>query len=388
MTDNTLTPITEQSALEDLCGKLAESDFICVDTEFHRETTYWPELCLVQASAPGVEGLIDPLAEDLDIGPFLDLIAMDNRVKVFHAARQDIEIFNRLIGHPPGPIFDTQVAAMALGYGDSISYDNLVQRVVRRQIDKSSQFTDWMRRPLSQKQLIYALGDVTHLRDIYLIMREELEKSGRMNWVREEMADLEDPAKYDTDPMNAWQRLKLRKPKKDYAAIVVAVAAWRERLAQELDKPRRRILKDDAIQEIAAQKPRNENDYNQLRAVPSGFIRSKHGQGLMEAVIEAIDNPDKFAPELEPRVQNAQIPAGAPELLKVLLKHVSDEHNVVPRLIANAADIDRIARGETTEDIAAMTGWRYDMFGKKAQALLNGQLAVSFQGGQVRLFDV
>ena len=388
MTDNTLTPITEQSALEDLCGKLAESDFICVDTEFHRETTYWPELCLVQASAPGVEGLIDPLAEDLDIGPFLDLIAMDNRVKVFHAARQDIEIFNRLIGHPPGPIFDTQVAAMALGYGDSISYDNLVQRVVRRQIDKSSQFTDWMRRPLSQKQLIYALGDVTHLRDIYLIMREELEKSGRMNWVREEMADLEDPAKYDTDPMNAWQRLKLRKPKKDYAAIVVAVAAWRERLAQELDKPRRRILKDDAIQEIAAQKPRNENDYSQLRAVPSGFIRSKHGQGLMEAVIEAIDNPDKFAPELEPRVQNAQIPAGAPELLKVLLKHVSDEHNVVPRLIANAADIDRIARGETSDDIAAMTGWRYDMFGKKAEALLNGQLAVSFQGGQVRLFDV
>jgi ribonuclease D len=388
MTDNSLTPITEQSALEDLCGKLAESDFICVDTEFHRETTYWPELCLVQASAPGVEGLIDPLAEDLDIGPFLDLIAADNRVKVFHAARQDIEIFNRLIGHPPGPIFDTQIAAMALGFGDSISYDNLVQRVVRRQIDKSSQFTDWMRRPLSQKQLVYALGDVTHLRDIYLIMREELEKTGRMGWVREEMADLEDPVKYDTDPMNAWQRLKLRKPKKDYAAVVVAVAAWRERLAQELDKPRRRILKDDAIQEIAAHKPRNEGDYGQLRAVPSGFVRSKHGQSLMDAVTEAIDNPDKYAPELEPRVQNAQIPAGAPELLKVLLKHVSDEHNVVPRLIANAADIDRIARGETSEDIAAMTGWRFDMFGKKAQALLNGHLAVSFEGGEIRLFDV
>ena len=388
MTDNSLTPITEQSALEDLCGKLAESDFICVDTEFHRETTYWPELCLVQASAPGVEGLIDPLAEDLDIGPFLDLIAMDNRVKVFHAARQDIEIFNRLIGHPPGPIFDTQIAAMALGFGDSISYDNLVQRVVRRQIDKSSQFTDWMRRPLSQKQLVYALGDVTHLRDIYLIMREELEKTGRMGWVREEMADLEDPVKYDTDPMKAWQRLKLRKPKKDYAAVVVAVAAWRERLAQELDKPRRRILKDDAIQEIAAQKPRNEGDYGQLRAVPSGFVRSKHGQSLMDAVAEAIEDPDKYAPELEPRVQNAQIPAGAPELLKVLLKHVSDENNVVPRLIANAADIDRIARGETSEDIAAMTGWRFDMFGKKAQALLNGHLAVSFEGGEIRLFDV
>ncbi|MBD3769008.1 MAG: ribonuclease D [Rhodobacterales bacterium] len=388
MTDNTLTPITEQSALEDFCGKLAESDFICVDTEFHRETTYWPELCLVQASAPGVEGLVDPLAEDLDIGPFLNLIAADNRVKVFHAARQDIEIFNRLIGHPPGPIFDTQVAAMALGYGDSISYDNLVQRVLRRQIDKSSQFTDWMRRPLSQKQLVYALGDVTHLRDAYLIMREKLETSGRLPWVQEEMADLEDPAKYDTDPAKAWQRLKLRTQKKDYAALIVAVAAWREQLAQDLDKPRRRILKDDAIQEIASQKPRSENDYNQLRAVPNGFIRSKHGQGLIEAVQAALDNPSDFVPDLEPRKQNAQIPAGAPELLKVLLKHVSDENDVVPRLIANAADIDRIARGETSEDIPAMNGWRYEMFGRKAQALLSGKLAVSFEGGQVRLFDV
>ena len=388
MTDNTLTPITEQSALEDLCGRLAEAEFVCVDTEFHRETTYWPELCLVQASGPGVEGLIDPRAEDLDIKPFLDLIASDRQTKVFHAARQDIEIFNRLIGHPPGPIFDTQVAAMALGFGDSISYDNLVQRVLKKQIDKSSQFTDWMRRPLSQKQLVYALGDVTHLRDAYLIMRDELERTDRMTWVREEMSELEDPATYDTEPMNAWQRLKLRMPKKDYAAVVVSVAAWRERVAQELDKPRRRILKDDAIQEIAAQKPRTEEDFSQLRAVPNGFIRSKHGQGLMEAVRAAIDAPDAFAPELSRPIQNAQIPAGAPELLKVLLKHVSDENDVVPRLIANSADIDRIARGETSEEIAAMTGWRYEMFGKKAIALLSGKLAVSFAGGQVRLFDV
>ena len=388
MTDNTLTPITEQSALEDLCGRLAEAEFVCVDTEFHRETTYWPELCLIQASGPGVEGLIDPRAEDLDIKPFLDLIASDRQTKVFHAARQDIEIFNRLIGHPPGPVFDTQVAAMALGFGDSISYDNLVQRVLRKQIDKSSQFTDWMRRPLSQKQLIYALGDVTHLRDAYQIMRDELARTDRLTWVREEMADLEDPATYDTEPMNAWQRLKLRMPKKDYAAIVVSVAAWRERVAQELDKPRRRILKDDAIQEIAAQKPRTEEDFAQLRAVPSGFIRSKHGQGLLDAVRAAIDAPDTYAPEIVRQTQNAQIPAGAPELLKVLLKHVSDENDVVPRLIANSADIDRIARGETSEDIAAMTGWRYEMFGKKAIALLSGKLAVSFAGGQVRLFDV
>lgn len=388
MTDNTLTPITEQSALEDLCGRLAEADFLCVDTEFHRETTYWPELCLIQAAAPGIEGLIDPRAEDLDIGPFLNLIASDRQTKVFHAARQDIEIFNRLIGHPPGPVFDTQIAAMALGFGDSISYDNLVQRVLKKQIDKSSQFTDWMRRPLSQKQLVYALGDVTHLRDIYLRMRDELGRTGRLAWVREEMSELENPQTYDTDPMNAWQRLKLRMPKRDYAAIVVAVAAWRERVAQELDKPRRRILKDDAIQEIAAQKPRTEEDYGQLRAVPNGFIRSRHGQGLLEAVRAAIEAPGDFAPDLAQPVQNAQIPAGAPELLKVLLKHVSDENDVVPRLIANSADIDRIARGETSEDIAAMTGWRYEMFGRKAAALLSGKLTVSFEGGQVRLFDV
>lgn len=388
MTDNTLTPITEQSALEDLCGRLAEAEFICVDTEFHRETTYWPELCLIQAAAPGVEGLIDPRAEDLDIGPFLNLIGSDKQMKVFHAARQDIEIFNRLIGHPPGPIFDTQVAAMALGFGDSISYDNLIQRVLRKHIDKSSQFTDWMRRPLSEKQLVYALGDVTFLRDAYQRMRDELDKTGRLNWVREEMASLEDPATYDTDPMNAWQRLKLRMPKRDYAAIVVSVAAWRERTAQELDKPRRRILKDDAIQEIASQKPRTEEDFSQLRAVPNGFIRSKHGQGLIDAIREALANPDAFAPDLGRPVQNPQIPAGAPELLKVLLKHVSDENNVVPRLIANSSDIDRIARGETSDDIPAMTGWRYEMFGRKAIALLSGKLAVSFEGGQVRLFDV
>lgn len=388
MTDNTLKPITEQPALEDLCGQLAESEFLCVDTEFHRETTYWPELCLIQASAPGVEGLIDPRAEDLDIRPFLDLIASDRQTKVFHAARQDIEIFNRLIGHPPGPLFDTQIAAMALGFGDSISYDNLVQRVLRRHIDKSSQFTDWMRRPLSEKQLAYALGDVTYLRDCYLRMRDELDRSGRLDWVRDEMSGLEDPATYDTEPMNAWQRLKLRMPKKDYAAIVVSVAAWRERVAQELDKPRRRILKDEAIQEIAAQKPRTEEDFGRLRSVPQGFIRSRYGQGLVEAINQAIEAPDTFAPDLGRPVQNPQIPPGAPDLLKVLLKHVSDENNVVPRLIANASDIDRIARGERSEDIPAMTGWRYEMFGRKAEALLSGRLAVSFAGGQVRLFEV
>lgn len=386
MSDDILRPITDQDALDTFCNALSQHAFICVDTEFHRETTYWPELCLIQASGPGIEGIIDPLAENLDIGPFLNLIAEESRVKVFHAARQDLEIFNRLIGHPPGPIFDSQIAAMALGLGDSISYDNLVQRVLRRNVDKSSQFTDWTRRPLSDKQLKYALGDVTHLRDAYLLMMDELETKGRLNWVREEMAHLEDPALYDTSAENAWQRLKIRKPKKDYAAVLAAVAGWRETRAKELDRPRRRVLKDDAIYEIAEQKPRNQQGYDRLRAVPKGFIKSKHAAGLIEAVNAAIDAPDDYAPPLPKRKHNTQTPAGAPEMLKVLLKHVSDEVEVVPRLIANAADIERIARGET-QDIAAFTGWRNEVFGAKATALLSGKLALSFENGQVRLFE-
>jgi len=388
MSTDPLIPITRQDDLTAFCEALSASDFICVDTEFHRETTYWPQLCLVQASAPGIEGLIDPLAEDLDIGPFLQLIAEPSRVKVFHAARQDMEIFNRLIGTPPAPVFDTQIAAMALGLGDSISYDNLIRAVTKARIDKSSQFTDWTRRPLSEKQRAYALGDVTHLRDAYLEMRQQLETQGRVPWIEEEMAAMSAPDLYDMSPENAWQRLKMRKPKKEYAAIMAAVAAWRERVAQETDRPRRRILKDDAIHEIAEQKPRDEDAFNRLRAVPKGFIRSRHAEGLVDTVRAAIMAPDDFAPPFERHRQNPQVPAGAPEMLKVLLKHVCDEVSVVPRLIANAADIERIARGDDPADIPAMNGWRREVFGAKAEALLHGKLALSFEEGQVRLFKV
>ncbi len=388
MTRESLTLVTEQAELEDVCARLSEGDFLCVDTEFHRESTYWPELCLIQASCIGFEVMIDPMHEDLDIGPFLNLIAEESRPKVFHAARQDMEIFDRLIGHPPGPIFDTQIAAMALGIGDSISYDNLVQRVLKRHIDKSSQFTDWKRRPLTEKQLTYAMGDVTHLRDVYIAMREQLEKQGRMEWVRAEMAAMEDAALYDVSPEKAWQRLKMRKHHPEYAAVFASVAAWREQMAQDKNKPRRRILKDDAIQEIADQKPTSEAGFDRLRAVPKGFIRSKYADGLIEAVSQALADPDAYAPTLPKRRHNAETPAGAPEMLKVLLKAVSDEASVVPRLIANAADIEKLARGETSEDIPAMTGWRFDLFGQKAIALLSGKLALSFENTQVRLFEL
>lgn len=387
MTDKTLTPITTQEELQKFCSALADSDFICVDTEFHRETTFWPELCLVQASSPGVEGLIDPKASEIDLAPFLELLADPSRVKVFHAARQDMEIFTRLMGTPPGPVFDTQIAAMALGLGDSISYDNLIQRVLRRQIDKSSQFTDWKRRPLSEKQLKYALGDVTHLRDAYLDMMKQLEELDRVDWAAAEMESLTDPSLYNTDPKIAWQRLKYRKTHKDYIAVFAAVAEWRERMAQSIDRPRRRILKDEAVQEIADQKPKSEDQFDRLRAVPNGFIRSRNAEGLLETVAAALADPDAYAPDLPKRQHNPQTPAGAPEMLKVLLKAVSDDINVVPRLIANAADIERIARGETSDDIPAMSGWRHDVFGKKARALLTGKLALSFENGQVRLFE-
>ena len=388
MSRDQLTPITDQSDLDIACQRLSEGSFLCVDTEFHRETTYWPELCLIQASSESYEVIIDPMAEDLDIGPFLTLLADPSRPKVFHAARQDMEIFNRLIGHPPAPIFDTQIAAMALGIGDSISYDNLIQRMLKRRIDKSSQFTDWKRRPLTEKQLVYAMGDVTHLRDAYIKMKAQLESQDRLHWVEAEMAELTDPQLYDVSPENAWKRLKMRKPNKEYAAVFASVAGWREAKAQAVNKPRRRILKDDAIQEIADQKPQSEKAFERLRAVPKGFIRSKYAEGLMDAVYAAISDPAAHAPKLPKRSHNPEMPAGAPEMLKVLLKAVSDESDVVPRLIANAADVERLARGETSKDIAALTGWRYEVFGRKALALLSGKLALSFEDGRVRLFEL
>jgi len=386
MTEQDLVPITDTAALEAACQDLETSDFLCVDTEFHRETTYYPKLCLVQVSGENSEYIIDPLAKGLELAPFIDLMMDPSRVKVFHAARQDMDIFVEMAGTPPAPIFDTQIAAMALGLGDSISYDNLVSRLTGAKIDKSSQFTDWQRRPLSQKQLRYALGDVTHLRDVFLKMRRQLEQMDRLDWVRAEMAAYEDPALYDADPKNAWQRLKVRRPRKDYLAVLASVAAWREELAQSLDKPRRRILKDDAIQEIAEQRPIDVKAMDRLRAVPNGFGRSKHGESLLEAIRAAIADPVAHAPHIPREAQRNPAPPGATDMLKVLLKTVSEQKSVVPRLIANAADLEAIAQGRIS-DTAVGSGWRYDLFGKRAEALLDGHLAVRFRGGEVEFFE-
>ncbi len=384
--DDSLRLISTSEELAQACEELAKGDFLALDTEFHRESTYWPQLCLVQVATSDFDVMIDPLS-GLDLTPFLELIADPARVKVFHAARQDIEIFAKLIGAPPAPIFDTQIAAMACGLGDSISYENIVSKVLKAQVDKSSQFTDWTRRPLSEKQLTYARGDVTYLREIYVWLRERLERKDRMHWIEDEHAALTDPALYAFDPELSWKRLKVRKYKPDYLALLQRTAAWRERLAQEMDKPRGRILKDDAIQEIAQQRPSSAEALDRLRAVPKGFSRSKHGQSLVEMIRETLDDPKKYAPQVE-RPASSGPPAGAlSDLLRVLLKQVSDEEDVAPRLIANAADLERIAR-EDDPDIPALKTWRREVFGEKALKLKAGKLGLAAKANGVRVIEV
>ncbi|MFN7104735.1 MAG: ribonuclease D, partial [Pseudorhizobium sp.] len=280
--------IETTAALEDACRALAQSDFITIDTEFLRETTFWPQLCLVQMASPTVEVLVDPLAKGLDLAPFFELMANPKVIKVFHAARQDIEIIHHLGGLVPHPIFDTQVAAMVCGFGDSVSYDQLVQRISGAQIDKSSRFTDWSRRPLSDKQLEYAMADVTHLRDVYFFLKEQLEREGRASWLTEEMAILESPGTYDIHPDDAWLRLKSRLRKPQELAILKFVAAWREREARSRNVPRSRVLKDDAIFEIAQQQPKDAEALSRLRTIPKGWERSASGNAIVETVNAAL----------------------------------------------------------------------------------------------------
>src|SRR3984957_14303182 len=293
-----MTPISTTDELSDYCQRLRGQPFVAVDTEFMRETTYWPKLCLIQAAAPGIEAVIDPLSDDLDLAPFLDVMRDTSIEKVFHAARQDVEIFHNL-GAIPEPLFDTQIAGMAAGVGEQVAYDALARKILKVELDKSHRFTDWSRRPLSDAQLSYAIADVTHLAELYPILRARLEKAGRLSWVTEEMAAMGDPALYDVDPENAWRRLKPRKHSAKYLAVFRAVAAWRERTAQQRDQPRGRILKDEAIDELAAPAPTNAEGLNRLRSVPKGFAGSRYGPELMEAIGAALADAEAYAPKIE-----------------------------------------------------------------------------------------
>jgi ribonuclease D len=373
--------ITSTDALSAICGRMAKHPFITVDTEFLRETTYYPLLCVAQIASADEAAVIDALAPGIDLKPFFDLMANENVIKVFHAARQDIEIVWNMAKIIPHPIFDSQVAAMVLGYGDSISYDQLVQRITGDVLDKSNRFTDWTRRPLTDAQTTYALSDVTHLRDVYIKLAADLEKRGRTNWVEAEMGILTSPETYRMDPANAWERLKARVRKPKELAVLMEIAAWREREAQTRDVPRSRVLKDDVLGDIATQAPTTIEKLGHLRSLPKGFERSRWGEAIVEAVQRGLDRDPKTLPRFE-RFRPAQNGAATVELLKVLLRMTAESHGVAAKVIATVDELDRIAADDDA-DVPAMKGWRRELFGDKAIALKHGKLALAVDRGRV-----
>ena len=373
--------ISTTDDLAAVCGRMAKHPFVTVDTEFLRETTYYPLLCVAQMASPEEAVVVDALATGLDLSPLFALMASESVTKVFHAARQDIEIVWNMAKTIPHPIVDTQVAAMVLGYGDSISYDQLVQRITGDTLDKSHRFTDWTRRPLSDAQIAYALSDVTHLRDVYLKLATDLEKRGRSNWVEAEMEVLTSPETYRADPDRAWERLKSRVRKPKELAVLMEVAAWREREAQTRDVPRGRVIKDDVIGDIAVQAPTSIERLGHLRSLPKGFERSRWGEQIIEAVKRGIARDPKTLPRLD-RFRPAANGAATVELLKVLLRMTAERHGVAAKVIATVDDLDRIAADDSA-DVPALKGWRRDLFGEKALALKQGRLALAVDNGKV-----
>jgi ribonuclease D len=382
--DRDIQTITDQSALQSFCDRLARSPYVTVDTEFIRDRTYWPRLCLIQAASDEDAGIIDPLAPGIDLQPFLDLLSNEKVLKVFHAARQDVEIFVHLSDAVPHPIFDTQVAAMVCGFGDSVGYDRLVEKIAKERIDKASRFTDWARRPLNQKQLRYAISDVTHLRPVYKWLAAELEREGRASWLDEEMATLTDPATYRTDPEEAWQRLKFRSRNKRYLAVLKEVAAWRELEAQSRDLPRNHVLKDEAIQEVAAERPESVDGLKQLRSISKGLAEGKMGQGLLTAIARGLTIPDNQIPDPALQGPPARGLSATVDLLKVLLKFKSEEHDVAAKMIATVAELEKLAADDNA-DVPALRGWRRQIFGDDALDLKNGRLAISVRRGKLHL---
>ncbi|SIQ22178.1 ribonuclease D [Bosea sp. TND4EK4] len=373
--------IADTAELAAACERLAGHPFVTVDTEFLRETTYYPKLCLIQLASPDEAVLVDPLAPGIDLAPFFALMSNEAVVKVFHAARQDLEIVWLLGRVLPKPLFDTQVAAMVCGYGDSVGYEQLANDLAKARIDKSSRFTDWSRRPLNDAQLVYAEADVTHLRDIYLALKADLDASGREAWVSEEMAVLTSPSTYEVKPENAWMRLKgrIRKPRE--LPLLMEIAAWREREAQTRDVPRQRVLKDDALIDIVQRGPQSTEALAELRSVPNGFERSRNGAEVLAAIERAAAIDPKTLPRLE-RERGRPTNGAVLDLLKVLLKAVSDAERVAPKIIATSDDLDAIASDDFS-DVAALKGWRREVFGEKALALKNGRLSLRIERGRV-----
>jgi ribonuclease D len=377
--------ITTTSELEAACERLARHRVITVDTEFLRETTYYPLLCVVQMASPDEAVVIDALAKGIDLKSFFELMANEKVLKVFHAARQDIEIIWHRAAIVPHPVFDTQVAAMVLGHGDSIGYDQLVERIAGHRPDKTHRFTDWSRRPLSKEQINYAVSDVTHLRDVFLALDSDLRKRGRNDWVSAEMEILTSPRTYDFHPERAWERLKTRVRKPKELAVLMEVAAWREQEAQSRDVPRGRVLKDDAIGDIATHAPSTVERLAGLRSLPKGFDRSKWGPEIVAAVQRGLARDPTTLPKLE-KPRNNSNGAAIVELLKVLLRMTSERHGVASKVIATVDDLERIAADDHA-DVAALHGWRRELFGEAALSLKHGRLALAIEKGRVVRVD-
>lgn len=381
--------ITKTDDLAALCKRLRNEAFVTVDTEFLREKTYWPQLCLVQLGGAEEAEAVDALANGIDLTPLYELLADESVLKVFHAARQDVEIFVKQSGRVPAPLFDTQVAAMVCGFGDQVAYDTLVRKLAGESIDKSSRFTDWSARPLRDKQIAYALSDVTHLRPVYEKLAKQLEKTGREPWVGEEMAVLTDPATYRVEPEDAWRRLKYRHPKPRFLAILQAIAAWREETAQRRDIPRNRVLRDEALLEIAAHPPKSAKDLARIRGLSKGLAEGRQGKAILDAVARGLDLPEEEAPkpparpDLPPRNQRGN--GAVIDLLRVLLKRACETHDVAQKLVANAQDLELIAAG--FDDVPALHGWRRQVFGDDALRLMAGDIALRLRDGEIELTD-
>tara|TARA_R110002110_G_scaffold98675_3_gene252486 strand:+ start:5604 stop:6752 length:1149 start_codon:yes stop_codon:yes gene_type:complete len=379
--------ITTTTALQELAARFAKYPYMTIDTEFLRESTFWPILCLVQVATDDESAIIDPMAEGIDLQPLFDLLQDENVLKVFHAGRQDLEIFHHLNGEVPKPIFDTQVAAMVCGFGESVGYDTLVAKITGKGIDKSSRFTDWSRRPLSERQLTYAEADVTHLRDVYKFLANKLKERGREEWVASEMEILRAPETYFIPPMEAWQRIKARNNNSKFLGILQAVAAWREEQAHRQDIPRNRVLRDEALLEISSNPPKSPEALSHVRGIGQKFADGHMGRGLLAAVEAGVNLPPEQRPT---QAKKSPPPKGIGplmELLRVLLKLRCEENEVAQKLVCNMAELERIA-AEDDADVPVLKGWRRRVFGEDALKLKNGEIALSSENGKIRIISL
>lgn len=379
--------VTDTETLRGICASLSDEPYVTVDTEFIRESTFWPELCLVQLGGSEGACAVDALADGIDLAPLFELMGNTKVLKVFHAARQDLEIFLHLAGELPKPIFDTQVAAMVCGFGDSVGYENLISKLCNARIDKGSRFTDWKLRPLSDKQLKYALADVTHLRPAYEILAGKLELTGRQPWVAEEMAILEDPKTYIVDPDEAYLRIKTRGAKGKQLVVLRSVAAWREMEARRRNMPRNRILRDEALLEIAHRTPKTVDDLAKTRGLGRRLAEGPSGQALLDAIIEGADQPKSEWPKPPVRPELPAWTAAAADLLRVLLKMKCAEADVAAKLIASSSDVELIAAFGEEADVPALKGWRKLVFGQDALRVRNGELGLALDGDRVALIE-